>query len=229
MKTFFYLLGIIILLSSCNMMKQNDKNDKFYLDDSHLKDENILNEKKQVIEFLKAFNEWYLKAGAEIQWYEGWSMVGYESLIEDEFRIDYIKTTVFKEVEKTDILTKRLKDKILNDIKIKEDPENLGTLILENKKHFGKEFYCFTKFDEPFLLAQYDGFNLNSNEMEGTYEEAEKYYLKMISLGEVIKYNIPYAIIGFSDNYYVNVFIIKEDRYYKVDKIEVKPFEKDEN
>ncbi|MBI9052672.1 MAG: hypothetical protein JEY96_02575 [Bacteroidales bacterium] len=247
MKTFFNLLVVIILLSSCNMMNGNDKNDKFYLDDSHLKDENILNEKKQVIEFLKAFNEWYQKAGAKISLApSGWYMDGHNEMTH-KFRINYIKTKVLEEVEKTNLLSKILKERVIMDIQTLDDPENLGTLILDGEdsykeenefgtvilhgsKQFGSEFTQFIQFESNSYLMNYSGFNIKRDDMEGTYEELESYYLKMIRLGEVIKYNFPYNVVmGDNENYYVNVFIIKEDGNYKVDKIEVKPFKKDKD
>lgn len=226
MKTFFNLLAVIILLSSCNTMKQNDKNDKFFLDDSHLEDKNILNEKKQVIEFIKTFDKWYKNAGSQIVLAPiGWYMVGYDNVMTDEFRIHYIKTTVLKEVEKTDILTNRLREKVIHDIMNQKDPQNLGTLLLADKEYMGRYINQFIQLDNPFKLAQYRGFNLDSDKMEGTYDELESGYLKMISIGEVIKYNFPYNVVmGDHGNYYVNVYIMQEDGNYKVDKIEVKKF-----
>lgn len=226
MRIFFNLIVVIVLLSSCNMMNEkNTENSNFTLDDAHLENETVLNEKKFILDFIKEFDEWYKKSGAQIQWYEGWSMAGYESLIEDEFRINFIKTNVLNDVEKTNLLTKRIKDIIINDIQTLDDPYNLGTLLLENKIGFGKELYAFIQFENNYLLTNYNGFNLNVEDIEDTYEELESCYLKMISIGEVIKYNFPYSVVmNDHDNYYVNVFIIKEEGNYKVDKIEVKAF-----
>ena len=230
MKTFFNLLAVIILLSSCNTMKQNEKNDKFYLDDSHLKDEAILKEKREVIEFIKTFDKWYKDAGKGILLqYTGWRMEGHGQFSNDRTRINIIKTDILREVKKTRVLSKSLKERVIMDIQTKEDPQNLGTLLLTDLEYMGRHIYQFIQLDNPFKLAQYGGFNLDSDEMEGTYNELESGYLRMISIGEVIKYNFPFNVV-MNDyaNYYVNVYIIKEEGNYKVDQIEVKKFENED-
>ncbi len=230
MKTFFNLLAVIILLSSCNTMKQNEKNDKFYLDDSHLKDEAILKEKREVIEFIKTFDKWYKDAGKGILLqYTGWRMEGHGQFSNDRTRINIIKTDILREVKKTNLLSKFLKERVITNIQTKDDPQNLGTLLLEDMESMGRHIYQFIQFESNSQLMNYAGFNINRDEMEGTYKELENYYLKMISIGEVIKYNFPFNVV-MNDyaNYYVNVYIIKEEGNYKVDQIEVKKFENED-
>lgn len=207
MKTkHFTIVLIIISMTACNHKPQMP----FILekDLSHIENDNILKNKREVLNTLFEIDQWYIEKANDIRYKKTWDVPGYTMMgyveVPDSIRLGYIQDEIIPGVKVSPYLNAGYKEKILERYASLEDPGNLGYLMIEHElalemSHlmvdYLPNFLLYLERSDEMYGDNNDG---DDNIPEIKEEEAIRCYLEMIKTGNnwatlTIDWGIPFS------------------------------------